>query len=323
MRIAAALLACAALSAAQPAPSIAQDAYPSRPVRVVIPYPPGGSTDGLARLIFPRMVESLGQQIVIDNRGGAGGIIGTSLVAKAAPDGYTLLMVFDVHAVNPYVFKQIPYDTLKDFAPVTLIAISPVFLLVHPSVPASGVQQFVALAKAKPGALNFASAGVGSSNHLAGELFKQVTGTDLTHIAYKGGGPAQTALISGEVQLLFGSASFSAPLVRGGRVRALGVGGGKRNVALPDVPTFAEQGFGGFEFSTWFGMFAPAGTPAPLIARWQQELAKAMRGPDLERRLVGLGVEIVAGPPEDFDRFFRRESERMGKLVRERNITVE
>jgi tripartite-type tricarboxylate transporter receptor subunit TctC len=317
------LSACAAIVIALPAPSIAQDAYPMRPVRMVIPYPAGGSTDGLARLILPRVSESLGQQVVIDNRGGAGGIIGTSLVARAAPDAYTLLMVFDVHSVNPSVFRKLPYDTLKDFAPITLVAISPVFLIVHPSVPATDVKQFVALAKARPGEFNFASAGAGSSNHLAGELFKQVTGTDLMHIAYKGGGPAQIALLGGEVKLMFGSASFSAPLVRGGRVRALGVGGGKRNAALPDVPTFAEQGFAGFEFSTWFGMFAPAGTPAALVRRWQQEMAKAMRTPELERRLTDLGVEILATSPEEFDRFLRREVDRMGKLVRERNITVE
>ena len=323
MRIAAALLACAAIAGAWPALSIAQDAYPTRPVRMVIPYPAGGSTDGLARLILPRVSESLGQQVVIDNRGGAGGIIGTSLVARAAPDAYTLLMVFDVHSVNPSVFRKLPYDTLKDFAPITLVAISPVFLIVHPSVPATDVKQFVALARARPGEFNFASAGAGSSNHLAGELFKQVTGTDLMHIAYKGGGPAQIALLGGEVKLMFGSASFSAPLVRGGRVKALGVGGGKRNAALPDVPTFAEQGFAGFEFSTWFGMFAPAGTPAALVRRWQQEMAKAMRAPDLERRLTDLGVEIMATSPEEFDRFLRREVDRMGKLVRERNISVE
>jgi tripartite-type tricarboxylate transporter receptor subunit TctC len=317
------LLVCAAIASTISLPSIAQDSYPSRPVRMVIPYPPGGSTDGLARQIMPRIAESIGQQVLIDNRGGAGGIIGTNFVARAAPDGYTLLMVFDVHAVNPSVFKSLPYDTFNDFAPVTQVAMSPVFLIVHPSVPATDVKQFVALAKSKPDSLNFASAGTGSSNHLAGELFKQVTGIDMMHIAYKGGGPAQAALIGGEVQALFGSASFSAPLVRGGRVKALGVSGSKRSPALPDVPTFAEQGFGGFEFNTWFGIFAPAGTPPPLIRRWQQEVAKAMHSPELERRFTDLGVEIVAGSPEEFDRFFRREAERMGKLVRERNITVE
>jgi len=317
------IAACAALVMGPAADALAQAAYPSRPVRLVIPYPPGGSTDGLARIVIPRVSESIGQQVVIDNRGGAGGIIGTSLVAKAPADGYTWLMVFDVHAVNPFVYGQLPYSTFKDFAPVTLVAASPVYLIVHPGVPSTDVKQFVALARSRPGELQFASAGAGSSNHLAGELFKQVTGVDLMHVAYKGGGPAQIALMGGEVRAMFGSASFSAPLVRSGRVRALGVAGAKRNAALPDVPTFAEQGFGGFDFSTWFGVFAPAGTPDALVRRWQQEMAKAMRIPEVERRLTDLGVEIAASSPEEFDRYFRREAERMGKIIRERNISVE
>ena len=323
MRITTTLLACAALAGALPTPLIAQDGYPKRPVRMVVPYPPGGSVDGIARLILPSVSESLGQQIVIDNRGGAGGIIGTSMVARALPDGYTLMMVFNLHAVNPGVHKQLPYDTLKDFTAVTLVATTPMFLIVHPSVPSADVKQFVTYAKARPGELNYASSGAGSQSQIAAEMFRQATGIDIRHIPYKGGGLAQIALIGGETKLMFGGASFAAPIVRNGRVKALGVSGAKRNVALPDVQTFAEQGYPSLDFSSWYGIFAPAGMPPALVRRWQQEMAKAMRGPELERKLTDLGLEVVASSPEEFDRFIRREVERMGKLVRERNITVE
>jgi tripartite-type tricarboxylate transporter receptor subunit TctC len=323
MRITSALLACAALAGMLAAPAYAQEGYPSRPVRMVVPYPPGGSVDGIARLILPSVSASLGQQVVIDNRGGAGGIIGTSLVARALPDGYTLMMVFDLHAVNPSVHKDLPYDTLKDFTPVTLVATTPMFMIVHPGVPAADVKQFVAYARARPDELTYASSGAGSQSQIAAELFKQATKVEIRHIPYKGGGLAQIAVISGESKLMFGGASFSAPIVRNGRVKALGVSGNKRNGALPDVPTFAEQGVVGLDLSTWYGIFGPAGLPPAIVRRWQQEMGKAMRGPELERKLSDLGLEIVASSPEAFDRHIRREVERMGKLVRERNITME
>ena len=323
MRITTATLVCAALAGALSVPSIAQDGYPKRPVRMVVPYPPGGSVDGIARLILPSVSESLGQQIVIDNRGGAGGIIGTSLVARALPDGYTLMMVFNLHTVNPSVHKQLPYDTLKDFSAVTLVATTPMFMIVHPSVPATDVKQFVAYAKARPGELNYASSGAGSQSQIAAELFRQATGIDIRHIPYKGGGLAQIALIGGEAKIMFGGASFSAPVVRNGRVKALGVSGKKRNGALPEVQTFAEQGYPGLDFSSWYGILAPAGMPPALVNRWQQEMAKAMRGPELERKLTDLGLETVASSPEAFDRHIRREVESMRKLVRESNITAE
>jgi tripartite-type tricarboxylate transporter receptor subunit TctC len=316
-------LICTILASALSAPASAQDGYPRRPVRMVVPYPPGGSVDGIARLILPSVSASLGQQVVIDNRGGAGGIIGTSMVARALPDGYTLLMVFDLHAVNPSVHRQLPYDTLKDFTPVSLVATTPMFMIVHPGVPAADVKQLVAYARTRPGELSFASSGTGSSSQIAAELFGQATGIDMKHIPYKGGGPAQIAVIGGEAKLMFGGASFAAPVVRNGRLKALGVSGTKRNGALPDVPTFAEQGFAGLDFKTWYGIFAPAGTPPALVERWQQELARAMRTPELERRLTDLGLEIVASPPDVFDRHIRREVARMGKLVRDRNITME
>jgi tripartite-type tricarboxylate transporter receptor subunit TctC len=316
----AALLAAAAIAvigaaAAQP--------YPAKPIRLVVPFAPGGGTDNLARIFLPRMSESLGQQIVIDNRPGAGGNIGVEIVAKAPADGYTLLMVDTSFTVNPNLFPKLPFDTLKDFAPVTLLAAAPVILVAHPSVPANTVQELVALAKAKPGTLNYASGGNGASTHLGGELFRMVAGIDIVHIPYKGTGPAMQDLLGGHVSVMFSGISSAKPQAEAGKLRALAVTGAARNSAMPEVPTFAEAGLGAVDAGTFWGMLAPAGTPPPIIERLHAEAAKALALPDIRERIAALGYDAIAGSPAAYADNIRAEIDKWGKVIKTAGIKVD
>jgi tripartite-type tricarboxylate transporter receptor subunit TctC len=298
-------------------------AWPAKPVRLIVPYPPGGSADILARSIGQKLGEGLGQQVVIDNRPGAGTAIGAEATAKSAPDGYTIMLgTVSSHAINP-ALTRLNFDPVKDFAPVSLVASIPFALIVHPSLPANSVKELVALAKAKPGSLNFSSAGNGTSNHLAGELFKSMTGTYMVHIPYKGSAPALNDLIAGQVQLMFDLVLTTAPHVKSGSVRALAVTGRERSAALPGVPTVAESGVPGYEVSAWFGFFAPAGTPASIVNTLNAETVKAMKQPDLRERLASQGAEPVTSTPAEFSAYVRDELAKWGKVVKASGMKVD
>ncbi len=315
-------LCVAAIAFAFGALASAQD-YPTRPIRLIVPFAPGGGTDILARVLAPKLSEGLGQQIVIDNRPGASSIIGTDIVAKATPDGYTLLAVDTSFTVNPSLQPKLPYDSLKDLAPVVHLASAPVILVVHPSVPAKTVKELVALAKSKPGALSYASGGNGASTHLAGELFKMVAGVDIVHVPYKGTGPAIADVVAGQVQMNFAGISSARQLVEAGRLRAIAVTGDKRNPAMPDVPTFAEAGLPGVDAGTNWGMFAPAGTPPAIIAKLNAQVNRALHLPDVKARVTELGYDIGGGTPEDWARLERSEMDKWAKVVKQAGIKID
>jgi tripartite-type tricarboxylate transporter receptor subunit TctC len=303
----------------------AQDAagYPDRPVRVVVPFPSAGAMDSIARILGEKISAAWGQQIVVDNRPGSGGNIGSGVVAKAEPDGYTLLMVSIGHAVNPSLYAKMPFDPVKDFAPVTLVAAVPNLLVVHPSVPAGSVQELIALAKEQPGTISYASAGYGTSIHLAGEQFKSMASVDLLHIPYKGSGPAVTDLIGGHVQVMFDSITSALPHVRAGNLKALGVTSAKRSSTLPEVPTIAEAGVPGYEIDPWFGVLAPAGTPPAIVAKVQTEIARTLELPDVKEKLAGIGAEPIGSTPEAFSRHLVAETIKWDALVKEAGIRLE
>ena len=291
--------------------------WPAKPVRLIVPYPPGGSADILARAIGQKLSEGIGQQVIIDNRPGAGTAIGAEATAKAAPDGFTILLgTVSSHAINPALTPGLKYDPIKDFAPVSLVASIPFALIVHPSLSANSLNELIALAKARPGALNFSSAGTGTSNHLAGELFKSMTGTFMVHIPYKGSAPALNDLIAGQVQLMFDLVLTSAPHVKSGAVRALAVTGRERSAALPGVPTVAESGVPGYEVSAWFGFFAPAGTPPSVVNALNAETIKTMRLPDLRERLGSQGADAVTNTPEQFAAYVKEELTKWTRVVK-------
>ena len=299
-------------------------AYPNHSIRLVVPFPAGGTTDILARDVAKQLTETLGQAVVVDNRPGAGGNIGADLVAKAAPDGYTLLMgTVGTHAINPSLYAKMPYDHVKDFVPVVLVAGVPNVLVVNPSVPVNTVADLVKLAKAKPGSINFASSGSGTSIHLSGELFKTMAGVDMTHVPYKGSSPALTDLMGGQVQIMFDNLPSSLPLIKSGKLRAVAVTSLKRAPALPDVPTVAESGFPGFEASSWFGILAPAGTPAPIVARLNAEVNKWLQSPEAKQQLLTQGAEAAGGPPESFVAHIRAETEKWAKVVKASGAKVD
>ena len=311
------LLALAAFSAA------AQTSYPARPIRFVVPYPPGGFTDILARLIGQKLTDSWSQPVVIENKGGGGSTIGTDIVAKAAPDGYTILMVAPDLAINPSLYARLPYDTARDFAPVSLVAWGPIALVVHPSLQVSTLKEFVALAKASPRPLNYASGGNGTAGHLAMELFKSTAGIPLVHVPYKGIAPASTDLLSGQVPVMFLQMALARPHVMAGRLRALAVAGSRRSEALPDVATVAEAGLPGFEVNPWFGVVAPAGTPADIVAKLSSEVGRIMRLPDVKERIATQGGEPAANTPDEFGAFLRSEILKWAKVAKDSGARVD
>jgi tripartite-type tricarboxylate transporter receptor subunit TctC len=297
--------------------------WPSRPVRFIVPYPPGGPTDIMGRIIAQAVQGPLGQPFVVENRAGANGLIGSEQAARAAPDGSTFLVNASAHVIVPHLTPNMPIDVLADFAPVTNIAAVPLWLVVNPALPVQSVAEFIAYARANPGRIAYASSSQGGAPHLAGELFKLMTGTDLVHVPYRGSGPAGQDLIAGTVQAMFDSVPASAGAVRDGRLRALGVTTRNRIAPFPDFPTIAEAGVPGYEISTWYGIWAPARTPPAIIARLQQAVASAARNPETRARFDALGAEPVADSPEDYARFVRAEYDRWGKLVRDARIKLD
>lgn len=296
---------------------------PKRPVRLIVPFPPGGAVDSVARIIVLGLPERLGQQVVIDNRGGANAIIGSELAARAVPDGHTLLIVPAGHAITPSVTRKLPYDTLKDFAPIGLVGNGAYVLVVGPSVPVKTVNDFVALAKARPGQLNYALTGHGNATHLAGELFKVLAGVDIVGVNYKGGGPAMVDVMGGHIAAFFAGVSSSSPLVRAGKLRALGVTTVRRSAALPDVPTIAEAGIAGYEVDGWYGLLAPAATPSAIVARHNRELGQLISTPDMKERLLAVGIEASASTPADFGDRIARDIKRWAEVVKKAKIPVE
>jgi tripartite-type tricarboxylate transporter receptor subunit TctC len=298
--------------------------YPSRPIRLIVPFPPGGPSDIVARVFTQRVGESLGQPLVMDNRGGAGGALGTELGARAAPDGYTLVQTTaGTMAINPALFPKLPYFPLRDFVAVSQLATTPYILIVNPAVPARSVKEFIALAKAKPGQLNFASGGVGTTNHFAAELFKLSAGVDLVHIPYKGTGVALTDVLSGQVQLMFMNLLPAMPQVRSGKVRGLGVTSAQRSAAAPDIPTIAESGLSGYETTGWHGWSVPAKTPATVVKRLYAEIAKAAKNPELRQTLEAQGTDVIANTPEEFAVALKAETVRWAKVVKAAGIKPE
>jgi tripartite-type tricarboxylate transporter receptor subunit TctC len=301
----------------------AQSAYPNKPIRIVIPYPPGGGTDIVIRAVSGRLSERLGQPVIVDNRGGATGTIGSESVAHASPDGYTLLAHTNAGiTILPHLNKKLPYDPIKDFAPVTMAASSPYLMVVNPKVAATSVAQFIALAKAKPGELNYASSGNGASTHLAGLLFCQMTGVNMVHIPYKGSGPATTELLAGQVQMRFSSIPPVLQHVRSGRLRALAVTSTKRFALVPDVPAVAET-VPGFEVLSWYGVFAPASTPAAIVKKLNADFAAALNSPDVKALLATDGSEVVASSPEYFGKVIKAEYARWAPVVKESGAKID
>jgi tripartite-type tricarboxylate transporter receptor subunit TctC len=305
-------------------PAYAQT-YPSKPIRFVVPYPPGGPLDIMARAIGQKLTEAWNQPVVVDNRAGAGGNIGADLVAKSAADGYTLLMgAVATHAINPTLYGKVPYDPVKDFAPVALVAQVPNVLVVNPSLPVKSVKELIELARAKPGALNFASGSTGSTSHLAGELFNALAGVQMVHIPYKGAAPAMTDLLAGQVQLMFDNLANALPNVKAGKLHALAVTTRRRSPAMPDLPTIAESGLPGFDLSTWFGVMVPAGTPPEIITRLNAEIVRALNANDMRERLEKMGAEPPAGnTPENFAAFIRAEAAKYAKVIKDSGAKAE
>jgi tripartite-type tricarboxylate transporter receptor subunit TctC len=317
------LLAVAALVAAAAALARADD-YPTRPIQLIVPVPPGGAADFIARTVSARLGEALGQPIVVNNRGGAGGTIASASVAKAEPDGYTLLLSsITTHGIGPHLYANLPYDSAKDFAPVVLVAKLPLIMTVSTALDAKSVADVIALAKAQPGTLAFASSGNGGAPHLAGELFRRVTGTDLLHVPYRGSGPAVIDVAAGRIALMFDAAPSLFPSITLGKLRPLAAASTERNRLLPDVATFAELGYRGMEISLWYGIVAPAGTPAPIVARLNTELDKILAMPDIRESFAKQGAEAGGGSPEAFAAFTRAEYARWGVVVKEAGVKAE
>ena len=305
-------LAAASLAAA---PAGAQT-YPTKPVRIVVPYAAGGNTDFTARSIAEKLTETYKRQFIVENRPGAATNIGTEMVAKATPDGYTLLMGGAANAINMSLFTKLPYDTLRDFDPIALCVQGANVLVIHPSLPAKNLKELIALAKAQPGKLNYGSSGLGSSNQMAGELMNIMAGTKIVHVPYKGNAPALTDLLGGHVEMIFSGVPALLPHIQSGRVRAIAIGSRKRFPALPQVPTFDESGLKGYEATTWFGLLAPAKTPKDIVSRLSVEVDKAIKSPDIQQRFVNEGLEPMGGTPEFFTRFMRAEIDKYAKVIK-------
>jgi tripartite-type tricarboxylate transporter receptor subunit TctC len=296
------------------------DEYPNRQIRLIIPFPPGGSNDVVGRLVARHLSDRLGQQVYVDNRGGAGGTIGTDIAAKAAPDGYTLLVISLAHAVNPWLYK-LPYDHDKAFVPVASFGSGTNVLAVNPELPVHSVAELIALAKAKPGQLNYASAGVGSFQHLGGELFKLLAGVDIVHVPFRGGGPAMIDVIGGHTKIMFSSLIQTTPHVKSGQLRALGTGGAKRNPVMPDVPTIGET-VPGYEANNWWGMLAPAGTPPAIVDKLNKAVSAALDAPELQQQFAKEGASVVKMTPVEFGKYIAAETVKWGRVVKEGHITA-
>ncbi len=305
------------------APAQAAQIYPSKPVRFLVGPGPGSGTDIMARAIALKLTERLGQAVVVDNRPGAGGTVAIAVAAKAAPDGYTLLFVSGSLVIHPFIYAKLPYDPVRDLAPVTLIGIVPQVLVVNPAVPAKNMAEFVALAKEKPGQINYGSGGVGTTGHLAGALLENMAGIRMTHVPYKGAGPAATDLIGGQIQMLFTSAVNALQHSRTGRVRVLAVTTARRSAAMPEVPTIAESALPGYELMTWYGVLSASGTPRDIVARLNREIASVVKLPEVQEKLAVDGVEAATGTPEQFAALIKTEMTRIGAIVRAAKISVE
>jgi tripartite-type tricarboxylate transporter receptor subunit TctC len=306
------------------APAAAQP-FPSKPLKIVATFEPGGASDILSRLLAPKLAETLGQPVVVENRPGAGGNTGTDYVAKSPPDGHTLVMGYiGTHAVNPTLYPKIPFDAVRDFAPVAFVASIPSVLVVHPSVPARSVAELVALAKARPGALNYGSGGSGTAPHLGAELFKLMAGVDMVHVPYKGSGPAVNDLLGGQISLMFNTMIQTIPHVQGGKLRALAVTSARRSAAMPELPTLAEAGMPGYEMVGWFGVLAPAGTPRSAVARLNADILKILALPDVKDRLAKLGSEPTdIATPEQFGDYIKAEIAKWAKVVKAAGMRIE
>ena len=304
--------------------AVLAQAYPVKPVRMVVPFPAGGATDIVGRLVAQKLSEAWGQQVIVDNRGGAGGTIGSDIAAKSAADGYTMLVATSsTHAIAPSLYSKLSYDPVRDFAPVTLIASATILLAAHPSVPARNVRELIALAKRQPQALSFASSGNGGISHLIGEQFKSMAGIQMLHVPYKGDTPALIDLVSGQVSLMFGTAVSFLPYVQSGRLRALAVTNPKRSPSAPDISTVAESGLPGFEALQWFGIFVPAGTSKDIVARLNGEIVKTLRLTDVRERLSSLGADVVGNTPEQFAAFQKADAAKWAKVVKESGAKID
>ena len=319
--LAAAVVALPALGA-QSAPATTN--YPTKPIRLVITYPPGGNTDLVGRAIGQKLTETWGQQVIVDNRGGAGGVLGTVIAKQAAADGYTLLLGTSAGMVlNPLLMSKVPYDPLHDFAPVSLVIVLPQLLVVHPGLAARSIKEFITLAKAKPGQLNFGSSGVGTPNHLGGEMLKAMAGINIVHVPYKGGAASITDLIAGQVQLVISSAPSVVPHVRSNRLRAIAIGSARRTPALPEVPTVAESGVPGYEYTTWYGIFVPAKTPPAIVTKLNAEIVRMLAEPQLSQRFQSQGGDPSSSTPAQLTAYMKQETERWARVIKTANIRIE
>jgi tripartite-type tricarboxylate transporter receptor subunit TctC len=303
-------------------PALAQQDYPNKPIRFIVPFPPGGSTTIIARLFGQKLTESWGQQVIVDNRGGGNTIIGSEALVKSPPDGYTILLVTATHVINPSLLTT-PYDALKDFAPVATVVGTETMLVVSNAVPANNLREFIALAKAKPGQLNFGSSGSGTSNHLMGELFCIVAGVKIQHVPYKGAGPALVDLIGGQVQMFTNNGAPLIPLIKSGKIKGMAISGEARSPAVPQVPTFTEAGLPGVNMNTWQGILAPAGTPKAVIDKLAQEIARILAMPDFKEKLASNGADPFINTPEQFAALMKTDLARYAKLIKEANIKLE
>ena len=315
-------LAAAALSGVFAGQALAQT-YPAKPIRFIVPWPPGGGADIMSRLVNQPLGEALGQQVIIDNRGGAAGNIGAEIAAKSPPDGYTIVFAYSgTHSINPHIYRKMPFKQ-SDLAPVIQLASVPQVVVAHPSLPVKSLRDLIAVVKSRPGQLTYASSGNGAINHLAGELFKMKTGTDIVHVPYKGGGPAAVALLSGEVGMIFGEPASMIAYLNAGKLRAIAVTSAKRALSLPELPTVAEAGVPGFDVTSWNGILTPSGTPKQIIARLNAELNKIIAAPAMRERLISLGYEPVGGPPEKFGALITSELAKWAPVVKAANIRVD
>jgi len=310
------------LLAAATLPAAAQQ-YPDRPIRLVVPYAPGGGTDLTSRLIALRLTESFKQQVIVDNRAGGASNIGAEITARSAPDGYTIMMAGISFSINVSIFSKLGYDPIKDFDPVSLVATVPLIVVVHPSVPATNIKELIALARAKPGTLNYASGGAGTANHIAGELFKYMTGTDIVHVPYKGGGPALADVVGGQVQLLFNTMTSTVGFMNSGKLRALAVTGKRRSPGVPNLPTVAEAGVPGYDVGAWFGIVVPRGTPRAIVNKLNSEIVRIARLPEARDQFVAQGAEAIGSTPEEFSKHLHVEIDKWAKVAKAAKMRAE